>query len=107
MAELERRQNMTEADHRRKDEALGKCSRKDKPKGRFMQCYYHKGAFYMDEDLLKYKNDVRHKAGEHARAATGEDKYDKINLQKVIQVKKFGMLWQSLWTVLAVAKIAG
>eukprot|EP00816_Leptocylindrus_hargravesii_P004251 CAMPEP_0196808232 /NCGR_PEP_ID=MMETSP1362-20130617/8225_1 /TAXON_ID=163516 /ORGANISM="Leptocylindrus danicus, Strain CCMP1856" /LENGTH=479 /DNA_ID=CAMNT_0042182495 /DNA_START=9 /DNA_END=1448 /DNA_ORIENTATION=+ len=91
LAELERRRNMTEADRRREDEALGKFSRKDKPKGKFMQRYYHKGAFYMDEDSLKDKNDVRHKAEEYARAATGEDKYDKINLPKVMQVKKFGM----------------
>eukprot|EP00814_Leptocylindrus_danicus_P003615 CAMPEP_0116031602 /NCGR_PEP_ID=MMETSP0321-20121206/17654_1 /TAXON_ID=163516 /ORGANISM="Leptocylindrus danicus var. danicus, Strain B650" /LENGTH=486 /DNA_ID=CAMNT_0003506843 /DNA_START=287 /DNA_END=1748 /DNA_ORIENTATION=- len=91
LAELERRRNMTEADRRREDEALGKFSRKDKPKGKFMQRYYHKGAFYMDEDSLKDKDDVRHKAEEYARAATGEDKYDKKNLPKVMQVKKFGM----------------
>jgi len=49
-----------------------------KRKDNHMQRFYHRGAFYMDEDTLKKDpNDIRNKAKEYARAATGEDKIDK------------------------------
>lgn len=89
--ELERRRQMTDTERMEEDERLGKFDKKGKGKMNFMQRYYHKGAFYMDEDSLKDKDDVRHKAIDYARAATGEDKYDKSKLPSVMQVKKFGM----------------
>ena len=88
--ELERRRKMTDTERIEEDERLGKF-KKEKGKLNFMQRYYHKGAFYMDEDSLRDKNDVRRKAAEYAQAATGEDKFDKSKLPAVMQVKKFGM----------------
>ena len=47
-------------------------------KGNHMQRYFHRGAFYLDEDSLKNDpNDVRNRAKEYALAPTGEDKIDK------------------------------
>jgi microfibrillar-associated protein 1 len=60
--------------------------------GHYLQRFHHRGAFYMDEDTLNRAgpDDVRHRAAEYSRAATGEDKIDKSALPEVMQVKKFG-----------------
>lgn len=42
-----RRRNMTDDERRMEDMKLGKHAGKDKAKIKFMQKYYHKGAFYM------------------------------------------------------------
>lgn len=42
-----RRRNMTDDERRMEDMMLGKHQGKDKDKIKFMQKYYHKGAFYM------------------------------------------------------------
>lgn len=42
-----RRRNMTEDERRMEDMMMGKHAGKDKAKIKFMQKYYHKGAFYM------------------------------------------------------------
>mmetsp|Transcript_25826 Transcript_25826/g.46793 ORF Transcript_25826/g.46793 Transcript_25826/m.46793 type:complete len:187 (+) Transcript_25826:470-1030(+) len=59
----------------------------------YLQRFHHRGAFYMDEDTLQDagKDDVRHRATEYSRAATGEDKIDKSALPEVMQVKRFGL----------------
>ncbi len=73
-----------------------------KSKRGFLQKYYHRGAFYMDEDTLakgkseaegeadKSGMDVRMKAHEYASAATGDDKFNKAAMPSVMQVKNFG-----------------
>lgn len=48
-AETERRRGLTEAQRQAEDAALGKNKEEPKEKWKFMQKYYHKGAFYMDE----------------------------------------------------------
>ncbi|KAL7518996.1 hypothetical protein ACHAWX_003798 [Stephanocyclus meneghinianus] len=97
--EIERRRNMTdeerltEAGYRAPGEARRCQGDKDGKSGmKYLQRYHHRGAFYMDDDTLEKagENDVRHRAAEYSRAATGEDKIDKSALPEVMQVKKFG-----------------
>ena len=58
------------------------------------QKYYHKGAFYMDEDSTT-KADVRKRS---FNEPTLEDKFDRESLPKIMQVKKFGMRGQTKYT---------
>lgn len=98
--ELERRRNMTDEERLREDVAEGRYRKPGEQRmqkrdeggdGSHLQRYFHRGAFYMDDDTLKDKDDVRHRAAEYAKAATGDDKFDKRNMPKVMQVKKFGL----------------
>ncbi|CAM9648046.1 unnamed protein product [Chrysoparadoxa australica] len=98
-AEVERRRKLTPEARKAEDEARrakeGKL-KKEKPKIGFMQKYYHKGAFYMDDDTLaKDKNDVRTR---DYMEPTGEDKFNKEAMPKVMQVKNFGRSGQTRWT---------
>ena len=109
--ERERRRNMTEDERLQEDINSGKYrkpgeqrrqQRSEKDDGVYLQRYFHRGAFYMDEDSLsKDKNDVRHRAAEYANAATGEDKVNLKALPKVMQVKKFGFAGQHKYKGLA------
>lgn len=94
---MERRRNLTDAERAAEDAALGLNQPKEKAKWRFMQKYYHKGAFYMDDESIRDATDVRLRA---ADAATGEDKFDIAALPKVMQVKagKFGRAGQTKYT---------
>lgn len=47
-----RRRNMTDDERRMEDMMLGKHIGKDKGTIKFMQKYYHKGAFYMVSSLV-------------------------------------------------------
>lgn len=53
-AEIERRREMPEEERLKEDMARAEKSRKEKPKGqqRFMQKYYHKGAFFQVRSLF-------------------------------------------------------
>lgn len=99
LKELERRRHMTDEERLKEDIESGsyrkpgeqRMQKKDgNGDGGHLQPYFHRGAFYMDDDTLKDKDDIRHKAAEYAKAATGDDKFDKRNMPKVMQVKKFG-----------------
>jgi len=65
---------------------------KDKGQFRFLQKYYHKGAFFMnDEGEGVYHRDFT--------APTGADKtVDRQLLPKVLQVKKFGLKGRTKYT---------
>ena len=64
---------MTEAERLAEDEKLGKFDRKRKSNYKYLQKYYHKGVFYMDDDsLAKEEDDVRKKIYD---APTLEDRY--------------------------------
>ena len=101
-AERERRRVMTDKERLEEDRAagVGVFDAKAREQRTSMSRYYHKGAFYMDEDSLREEGDVRRRASQIAAAATGEDKFDKSSLPSVMQVRKFGMKGRSKHTTL-------
>lgn len=97
--EYERRKNMTDEEVLQHDMKTGRyiapgSSRMEQQTGNHLQKFFHRGAYYMAEDEWD-NDDVRHKAAEYARAATGEDKIDRAALPEVMQVKKFGFANQN------------
>ncbi|CAL9135700.1 unnamed protein product [Musa textilis] len=66
---------------------------------RFMQKYYHKGAFFQsgadDHAATAGTDDIYRR---DFSAPTGEDKMDKSILPKVMQVKHFGRSGRTKWT---------
>ncbi|KAJ3085602.1 Microfibrillar-associated protein 1 [Physocladia obscura] len=92
-AETERRRNLTDAELAAENEKIeGKANREDKKSYKFLQKYYHKGAFFADEEILT-KRDFNE--------PTLEDKFDKSILPEVMQVKNFGRSGQTKWTHLS------
>jgi len=86
--EIEKRRNMT-------DEEIAALNRnkpeKERGKMRFLQKYFHKGAFFQDEDHAIFKRDFNE--------ATGLDKeVDRERLPKVLQVKNFGLMSRTKYT---------
>jgi len=69
---------------------------KSKKKWKFLQKYYHKGAFFRDGDVV----DIT-KMEEDFAAPTGEDHINKELLPKVMQVKNFGRSGRTKYTHLA------
>lgn len=90
---------MTEEERREWERKNPKPLPTPKQKWRFMQKYYHKGAFFQSEvddhaatagSVDIFKRDFS--------APTGEDKMDKTILPKVMQVKHFGRSGRTKWT---------
>ncbi|OVA06120.1 Micro-fibrillar-associated protein 1 [Macleaya cordata] len=97
--EIEKVRNMTEDERREWERKNPKPLAPSKQKWRFMQKYYHKGAFFQAD-----ADDTAATAGSDNiftrdfSAPTGEDKMDKTILPKVMQVKHFGRSGRTKWT---------
>lgn len=97
--EIEKVRNMTEEERREWERKNPKPAPPPKQKWKFMQKYYHKGAFFQTD-----ADDPAATAGAHNiyhrdfSAPTGDDKMDKTILPKVMQVKHFGRSGRTKWT---------
>ncbi|KND04943.1 uncharacterized protein SPPG_00633 [Spizellomyces punctatus DAOM BR117] len=94
-ADIERRRNMTDQEVMAEKAKEGQLT-KEKSKYRFLQKYYHKGAFFVDDDVVGKALQRRDFA-----EPTLEDKFDKTVLPAVMQVKNFGRAGQTKYTHLA------
>lgn len=82
--EIERIHSLTEEERRAEQRSNPKVVTNKAAKGKykFLQKYYHRGVFYLDEDDTVLKRDFS--------APTLEDHFNKTILPKVMQVKNFG-----------------
>ncbi|CAG5116234.1 unnamed protein product [Candidula unifasciata] len=90
--DVEKLRNMTEEERRQELRQNPKQVVNKAPKGKykFLQKYYHRGAFFLDVDDTVFKQDFSQ--------PTLEDHFDKTILPKVMQVKNFGRSGRTKYT---------
>ncbi|XP_054707957.1 microfibrillar-associated protein 1-like [Uloborus diversus] len=90
--EIERIHSMTEEERRAEQRANPRLVTNKAAKGKykFLQKYYHRGAFFLDNEDDVYRRDFS--------APTLEDHFDKTILPKVMQVKNFGRSGRTKYT---------
>lgn len=90
--EVDKLRNMTEEERRKELQNNPKevTNKSSKGKYKFLQKYYHRGAFYLDKEETVLKQDFS--------APTLEDHFDKTILPKVMQVKNFGRCGRTKYT---------
>jgi len=89
--EIERRRNMTDKEIMEENKKIPEKVGEQKQKYKFLQKYYHKGAYYQEDEILK----------RDFNAPTLEDKFNRELLPKVLQVKDFGFAGRTKYTHLA------
>ncbi|KAK8790179.1 hypothetical protein WA588_000347 [Blastocystis sp. NMH] len=100
-AEKERRGKMTDAEleeeNKRLEEEGIRKKKQEHVQGTFLQKYYHKGIFYLDDESIQSPDDIRNR---DFHAPTERDMVNKLAMPKVMQVRDFGKKSQSKWTYL-------
>ncbi|OSD05719.1 hypothetical protein PYCCODRAFT_1384706 [Trametes coccinea BRFM310] len=88
--EIERRRALPEEQRLKEDLERAEQSRKEKPKGqqKFLQKYWHKGAFHQDDEVLR----------KHDYTEATESTVDVSLLPKVMQVRNFGKRGRTKYT---------
>ena len=88
--EIERRRALPEEQRLKEDLERAEQTRKEKPKGqqKFLQKYWHKGAFHQDDEVLK----------RHDYTEATESTVDVSMLPSVMQVKNFGKRGRTKYT---------
>ena len=109
-AEIERRRNLSDADRAAEDKEFNQGRAgfgEEKAKWKYLQKYYHKGAYFQDEDQTG-NNRMGPVMMKDYGSATGNDTIgDKSALPAPMQVKNFGMRSQVKWTHLGAEDTLG
>ena len=79
---------MTDREIIEENKSIPEKQKKEGSKYKFMQKYYHKGAYFQEEDILK----------RDFNQPTLEDKFNKEMMPKAMQVKDFGFAGRTKYT---------